>query len=326
MTQKDTVEAFHRLFHSSWLDTWANTRWLGVPCEKPPTDLWVYQEIVFELRPDFIIESGTRYGGSAIFLATLCDAVDHGHVVTIDVQSLASAPSCRPIHPRVTYLLGSSTSSETLAEVRSTVAGAATVLVILDSDHAMTHVLDELRLYGELVTPGSYLIVEDTQFNGHPIAPEFGPGPWEAVEVFLKNTTEFAPDYSREKFLLTFNPRGYLRKDSRDGAVGRLAAAAQELTALRRDNEHLRTALGDSVGDLDLLHDELEEERREAVAAVAEAQRQRDEARHLAEEVSQIASQAATEVRAVEDSLSWRLTAPLRRLRRIVAGRGGQAN
>jgi cephalosporin hydroxylase len=86
------------------------------------------------------------------------------------------------------------------------------VLVILDSDHSRDHVLDELRIYSRWVTPGSYLIVEDTNVNDHPALPEHGPGPMEALEEFLAETDEFEIDAPREKFFLTFNPRGFLRK------------------------------------------------------------------------------------------------------------------
>lgn len=311
MTRQDTIGEFHRLFHASWLDTWANTTWLGVSSEKPPSDLWVYQEIISELRPDFIIETGTRFGGSALFMATVCDAIGHGRVITIDLQPLASAPSCRPEHARITYLTGSSTSPETVQKVKTTVSDAPCVMVVLDSDHGMSHVSDELKLYCDIVTEGSYLIVEDTQFNGHPVAPEFGPGPWEAVEVFLKSAQEFAPDYSREKFLLTFNPRGYLRKNSADGAAARLRAAQEELGVQQRETEELRAAIADfedRLGrELDALRDQSAERQRQANEEVAVARGRVDE--------------AAAQMGAVRNSASWRLTAPLRRLKTLVTGR-----
>jgi len=84
--------------------------------------------------------------------------------------------------------------------------------VILDSDHSRDHVLDELRLYAPLVTSGSYVIVEDTNINGHPVLPQFGPGPMEALDEFLRESDEFSIDDQREKFFLTFNPRGFLLK------------------------------------------------------------------------------------------------------------------
>jgi cephalosporin hydroxylase len=85
-------------------------------------------------------------------------------------------------------------------------------LAILDSDHTKKHVMDEIGVYAPMVTPGSYLIVEDTNMNGHPVAEEFGPGPMEAVEEFIKGTNDFEIDKSREKFYLTFNPSGYLKR------------------------------------------------------------------------------------------------------------------
>jgi cephalosporin hydroxylase len=89
---------------------------------------------------------------------------------------------------------------------------SGTVMVILDSDHSRAHVLDELTAYGPLVTSGSFLLVEDTNLNGHPAAPDFGPGPMEAVQEFLGTHPEFRVDRGWEKFFMTFNPRGYLRR------------------------------------------------------------------------------------------------------------------
>ena len=85
-------------------------------------------------------------------------------------------------------------------------------MVDLDSDHKKDHVLQELKIWSPFVTTGNYLIVEDTDLNGHPVRPDYGPGPMEALEEFLKENKDFAVDQTREKFLLTFNPRGYLRK------------------------------------------------------------------------------------------------------------------
>jgi cephalosporin hydroxylase len=94
--------------------------------------------------------------------------------------------------------------------VRSLIGKDEKVMVVLDSDHHAEHVLNELRIYGEMVTVGSYLIAEDTNINGHPVRPDLGPGPWEAVQTFLKENNSFAVDTKREKLLPTFNPGGYL--------------------------------------------------------------------------------------------------------------------
>jgi cephalosporin hydroxylase len=204
----DPVAKFHTLYYDARERTWKNTSWLGVGVQKCPLDLWVYQEILFELRPDVIVETGTAAGGSALFLATVCDLMRHGLVVTVDVEERDN----RPVHRRIRYVLGSSVSAETVAEVRRGIAEGAKVMAILDSDHSRDHVLAELRLYGKLVSPGQYLIVEDTNINGRPVRPDFGPGPAEAVWDFLAETDAFEIDREREKFLMTFNPGGFLRK------------------------------------------------------------------------------------------------------------------
>jgi cephalosporin hydroxylase len=212
--RKSIVKEFQRLYYNTRSRTWKNTRWLGVPVIKCPFDLWVYQEILFELKPDVVIECGTSKGGSAYFLSSMCELLGHGHVITIDLYPKPN----RPQHERLTYLSGSSTDPQIIREVtrriRDTHGESGSVLVILDSDHSREHVLDELRLYAPLVTPGSYVIVEDTQLNGHPVWPDFGPGPMEAVDLFLSESDDFVIDTSREKFYLTWNPRGYLKRVS----------------------------------------------------------------------------------------------------------------
>ena len=201
------VRQFHRVYYHYGSKTWSNTYWLGTQTQKCPLDLWIYQEILYELRPEAIVETGTASGGSALYLAGICDLLGTGRIVTVDVVDRE-----RPRHERITYLAGSSTEPEIAAQVADLVGNTAPVLVILDSDHSRDHVREELRLYAPLVTSGSYLIVEDTNVNGHPVSPEFGPGPMEAVEEFLREDPEYSIDREREKFLLTFNPRGFLRK------------------------------------------------------------------------------------------------------------------
>src|SRR5690348_6265738 len=93
------VRAFHRLFYGSSPRTWSDTYWLGTKAQKCPLDLWVYQELVHELRPAVIVETGTAGGGSALYLASICDLLDHGVVVTVDVVEAE-----RPRHERITYL------------------------------------------------------------------------------------------------------------------------------------------------------------------------------------------------------------------------------
>lgn len=208
--EKSIVDQFHKLYYDFCMfgKTWSNTFWFGIPTQKCPLDLWIYQEIIYEVKPDVIIECGTANGGSALFLASMCDLVNDGVIITIDIEDREGKPQ----HKKIKYLLGSSTSEEIVKQVEKLISDKDKVMVILDSDHHKEHVLNELRIYSKFVTKGSYIIVEDTNINGHPVRPDFGPGPMEAVEEFLKENNNFVIDKSREKFYLTFNPRGYLKR------------------------------------------------------------------------------------------------------------------
>jgi cephalosporin hydroxylase len=206
VVEPGVTDAFHRLYYDTAV--WKDTYWLGVPTQKCPLDLWIYQELLYEQRPDLIIETGTAHGGSALFMACVCDQLGRGEIVTVDIYPIEG----RPRHDRISYVTGSSTAPEVTAEVERLAQGRERVFVILDSDDARDHVLEELRIYGRFVSRGSYLVVEDTNVNGHPVFREHGPGPMEAVEQFLAETDEFEVDLARQKFFLTFNPRGFLRK------------------------------------------------------------------------------------------------------------------
>jgi cephalosporin hydroxylase len=214
----EITEKFHLL--SYYGGALQQTYWLGVPILKSPLDCWVYQEIIAEQRPDLIIETGTDLGGSALFFASICDSIGHGRIVSIDIRSAAHVQ-----HPRITFLVGDSTSEGILERVRQLARGTERRMVILDSDHSADHVRRELEAYRDLVTVGSYMVVEDTNVNGHPVMPEHGPGPFEAVSDFLQRNDDFEADHSREKFLVTYFPNGYLKRvSSRSSAAPRLPA------------------------------------------------------------------------------------------------------
>lgn len=208
--EHDVVERFHTLFYDSahFGNGWARSHWLGTPLWKSPLDLWIYQEILHETKPDVIIETGTYLGGSALYFASLCDLMGRGRIVTIDIEERAG----RPRHPRITYVHGSSTDAGIVQQVAYSVQPGETAMVVLDSDHTCAHVSRELELYHPLVSVGCYLIVEDTNVNGHPVWPDFGPGPHEAVEAFLPRAPTFMRDRDREHFLVTFHPGGFLRR------------------------------------------------------------------------------------------------------------------
>ncbi len=117
-----------------------------------------------------------------------------------------------PVHPRITDLTGSSTAPEIVRQIQALIKPGEKVIVSLDSDHHKQHVLDEVGIYSKMFTPGQYLVVEDTDVNGHRVFPGFGPGPWQAVADFLKENHSFRPDPAREKFLVTFYPGGWLKR------------------------------------------------------------------------------------------------------------------
>jgi cephalosporin hydroxylase len=211
--ERAIVDAFHRLYFDGPAGegrVFHRTTWMGFPCLKCPLDLWIYQEILLEVRPALIVETGTYHGASALFLAQVLDALGGGEVVTIDVEPR----SPRPDHPRIRYVLGSSGDASVIESIFVDRPKGETCLVVLDSDHAKPHVSKELELLAPRVSPGSYLIVEDTNVNGHPVLLDFGAGPSEAVREFLARDSRFAADGSREKHLMTFNPGGYLKRKS----------------------------------------------------------------------------------------------------------------
>lgn len=207
---QNIADQFDILYYNSGI--WNRTYWLGIPVIKLIPDLWVYQEIIFELKPDVIIETGTYDGGSALFLASMCDLVKKGKVVTVDIVPRQTVD--RPVHERIHYILGSSTDENILNRVKSYIREGDKVLVILDSSHETSYVLREMQMYENLVSIGSYLIVEDTNLGGNPVFPTFGPGPMAAVEMFLKSDLgkKFVIDYGREKFFITWNPGGFLKR------------------------------------------------------------------------------------------------------------------
>lgn len=209
---KEIIDNFHKLYYYSSAigGTWKNTFWRGVPIQKTPNDCWVYQEIINIIRPDYIIETGTKVGGSALYLADICDIINHGEVITIDIDKADKLPT----HNRIAYLTGSSTDESIIDFIKPRIANKK-VMVILDSDHSKEHVLKELEIYSKMVSVGSYLIVEDTNINLFPVrglseVEACLGGPLEAIKEFLKININFKIDRNCEKFYMTFSPLGFL--------------------------------------------------------------------------------------------------------------------
>lgn len=208
------IRRFHRLYYHGLFEQhglWQGILWLGVPTQKCPLDLAVYQEILCRTRPEVIVETGVNFGGSTLFFANICDLLGHGTVLACDITLKHVYEKVRE-HPRIELLEGGSTSAAIFDVIQQRCRGRRT-MVILDSDHRASHVSEELRLYAPLVSPGCYLICEDTNINGHPVFPSFGPGPYEALQEFLSQHNGWTVDRDCERLLITFNPGGYLRRD-----------------------------------------------------------------------------------------------------------------
>lgn len=206
LTEQDseTIVEFNRLWHESVDGTWHTMRWMGVKALKTPTDFWIYQELIVRIKPKWIIETGTCFGGSALYLGHVCDALGRGQIISIDINK----PK-RPVkHPRITFYQGDSVAPETIKYVRSRVTKGP-VLVILDSCHQKAHVLKEMALYGPMVSSGSYMIVEDT-CTGRTVQKKHGPGPGDAIDEWLPGSN-FVVDKDCEKYYLSFHPGGYLK-------------------------------------------------------------------------------------------------------------------
>lgn len=182
-------------------------RWLGHDLIKTPMDCWVYQEIIWETRPDLVIELGVMFGGATHFYASILELLGHGEVIGIDV-SLAKAKPAQS--KRIRYLEGSSTAPEMVEKIRAAASGKR-VLVIADSDHEKSHVLAEIRAYAPMVHVGGYFVVEDSLndvMGYHPVPNE---GPKAACHEFLAENDDFVTDRRwGERYIMTLNPDGFL--------------------------------------------------------------------------------------------------------------------
>ena len=196
-------------------NVWKDVRYRGVRTLKLPLDMWNYQEIIAEHNLHWVIETGTCHGGSALFFADLLAAEEHGgYVITIDVSHDRLDPAVAG-HPGIRFLLGDSASDEMLKQAMALVPVERDngLLLILDADHSAPHVFNELVAWVPLLKRGDYLIVEDTIVNGHPVRPNFGSGPMEAIMAYLeKYPGRLITDEAREaKFGCTFAASGFYK-------------------------------------------------------------------------------------------------------------------
>lgn len=204
-------EEYHKWYYNTFV--WKKTTWLGVTCWKSVSDMWNYQEILFELKPSLIVEFGSNQGGSALFFANFMRQTGKPFkVLSVDINQKPLAPAAR-CDSDIVFVESSSTDQSIAEHIqRLQLEFPGKIFAILDSDHSMDHVLGEMRLLRPLLSAGDYLLVEDSTVNGHPVLPGWGPGPYEAIEAYER---EFPHDYTHDvarenKFGWTLAPNGFL--------------------------------------------------------------------------------------------------------------------
>ncbi len=205
-----------------------NFFWLGVPIIQAPQDLQALQEIIWEVKPDLIIETGIAWGGSILFNASMltllesCGEIENGEVLGIDIDIREHNKKNilkHPLSKKITMFEGSSIDEKIIEKVYKFAKNKKRILIMLDSLHTHDHVLAELKAYAPLVSLGSYIIVQDTGEEDLPVESTFG-RPWKkgnnpktAVWEFLKENKDFEIDKVIEsKLILTASPDGFLKR------------------------------------------------------------------------------------------------------------------
>lgn len=200
-----------------------NFRWMGRPIIQYPQDMIVMQELIWDIKPDLIIETGIAHGGSLIYYASILELIGHGSVLGIDIdirEHNRKEIEAHPMKKRIDMLEGSSISDEIAEHVRAFAKGKEKILVCLDSNHTHDHVLSELKIYSPLVSLNSYIVVFDTIVEDLPEGYFSQKRPWgisnnpkTAVHEFLETTDEFVIDHSIDnKVLISVAPQGYLKR------------------------------------------------------------------------------------------------------------------
>ena len=199
-----------------------NFTWMGRPIIQYPQDMIAMQEIIWDIKPDLIIETGIAHGGSLIYYASILELIGKGEVLGIDIDIRSHNRTEIEKHPmfkRIKMIEGSAISEDIIEQIKPHAAGKQTVMVCLDSNHTHAHVLKELELYSPFVTVGSYLVAFDTVVEDLP-ADLYADRPWTvgdnpktAVNEFLKTNTDFVIDHAIDhKLLVSVAPGGYLKR------------------------------------------------------------------------------------------------------------------
>lgn len=200
-----------------------NFSWMGRPIIQYPQDMIAMQEIIWEIKPDLIIETGIAHGGSLIYYASLLELIGNGEVVGIDIdirKHNREEIEKHPMFKRIKMIEGSAISEETIKKVTTHTVGKKRILVCLDSNHTHEHVLQELKMYSPFVSLGSYIIAFDTIVENLPEGYFSQKRPWgignnpmTAVDEFIKSNPGFIIDTAVDnKVLISVAPKGYLKR------------------------------------------------------------------------------------------------------------------
>ena len=218
------LEAAHGFLRESLRVKYSyNFKWMGRPVIQYPQDMMALQEIIFQVQPDLIVETGIAHGGSLVFFASMLELLGgNGRIIGIDVDIRAhnrAEIERHPMYHRIEMIEGSSVDDEVVRRVFAAAEGRQTVMVCLDSDHTYEHVLRELHLYSPMVTLGSYLVVFDgiieqfPEYTSQDRSWNIDNNPLKAIRQFLAGTDRFVPDLEIEnKITLTAAPSGYLKR------------------------------------------------------------------------------------------------------------------
>lgn len=226
-------------FTSAYIDKnlMFDNHYLGVEIWQNPFDMWVFQQMITELKPDVIVETGTAHAGSTLFFATMLEKINpDARIITIELdpevdKNISKARSYPVFNRMVSLIKGDSVSADTIKQIHALIDKAKqekgktnklVVLVTLDSLHSAKHVLKELELYSKFVSPGSYIVVQDTVIDQKKKYFDWFVGPWsegsvagpaQAVNEFLERSPDFHRDSRWEKYYFTFYPGGFLKKN-----------------------------------------------------------------------------------------------------------------
>lgn len=195
--------------------------WMGIPIIQYPTDMVMMQELLWKVRPDFVIETGVAHGGSCVLHASVLELIGKGQVIGVDIEIRKYNETAIKNHPmshRIRLIEGSSVDPDTIALIKTTVKPGARCVVVLDSNHSYDHVKKEIELYKEFVGTDGYLIVMDGAQEWAASLPKgkaewVSDNPLHAIREFLETEKgNWVVDEHYNRMHITSSPMGFLKR------------------------------------------------------------------------------------------------------------------